>query len=365
MKPSISRTLLITTSLCLCTGFAAAQGANSCSNAQLIAGTGTFDFATTSATTDGQEEGWMPAPGLRQIENDVWFRWIAPKTSIYEISTDYWPTTDGATVVAIYRYGCASGPGRAIASRGLNPGSLFTTYDFGTVEGVEYLIRIGNTVDLNHTNGIFSLTEVSPPAILATGVYAGNGRSYHFLEPSNWSTAQAAAVLLGGNLVTVNDQAEQDWLQQTFHNWGGQARSFWLGYNDAETEGTWVWASGESPGYTNWTNPPNNGNDYEHYAHFRSDIADGTWNDLIGHPKEGFFYGEVHGVVETLAYDPGIFCVGDGSGTPCPCGNNAGLLTHAPRFMQPSAHGSAGKRRVGLAPWSVSIAAPVKALHTL
>ncbi len=43
----------------------------------------------------------------------------------------------------------------------------------------------------------------------------------------------------------------------------------------------------------------------------------------------------------------------------------AGLLTHAPRFMQPSAHGSAGKRRVGLAPWSVSIAAPVKALHTL
>ena len=44
---------------------------------------------------------------------------------------------------------------------------------------------------------------------------------------------------------------------------------------------------------------------------------------------------------------------------------NAGLLTHAPRFMQPSAHGSAGKRRVGLAPWSVSIAAPVKALHTL
>ena len=45
--------------------------------------------------------------------------------------------------------------------------------------------------------------------------------------------------------------------------------------------------------------------------------------------------------------------------------HNAGLLTHAPRFMQPSAHGSAGKRRVGLAPWSVSIAAPVKALHTL
>ncbi len=76
---------------------------------------------------------------------------------------------------------------------------------------------------------------------------------------------------------------------------------------------------------------------------------------------------------------PGVeYCSGDpGVGTTCPCSNNnsgaipgsgcanAGLLTHAPRFMQPSAHGSAGKRRVGLAPWSVSIAAPVKALHTL
>lgn len=43
----------------------------------------------------------------------------------------------------------------------------------------------------------------------------------------------------------------------------------------------------------------------------------------------------------------------------------AGLLTHAPRFMQPSAHGSAGKRRVGRVPWPVSVAAPVQALRTL
>lgn len=87
----------------------------------------------------------------------------------------------------------------------------------------------------------------------------------------------------------------------SFGSFEGENRSLWLGYNDDETEGTWVWANGESPGYENWSpggGPPNNGNDYEHYAHFRRDRDDGTWNDLLGFPGVSFFYDEVHGVVE-------------------------------------------------------------------
>ena len=120
------------------------------------------------------------------------------------------------------------------------------------------------------------------------------------LAPSSWSEARVAALQLGGDLVTVNDDGENDWLMSTFGSFEGENRSLWLGYNDAETEGTWVWANGETPGYENWSSGggPNNGNQYEHYAHIRRDHDDGTWNDLLGFPGVSFFYDEVHGVVE-------------------------------------------------------------------
>ena len=196
-----------------------------------------------------------------------------------------------------------SGPGRAIAGRmGAEVGGgLWAYLSFGAEEGVEYLIRIGNTVSANHTRGVFTIEEMPPPEILATAVNPLNGRTYHLLEHSSWSVARSAALQLGGDLVTINDQDENDWVDSTFGTFEGENRSLWLGYNDAEKEGTWVWANGETPGYVNWSagdGPPNNGNQYEHFAHFRRDRDDGTWNDLLGFPGVSFFYDEVHGVVE-------------------------------------------------------------------
>lgn len=283
-----------------------AQGSNNCADAELIVGTGpnTFhQFNTGSASTNGFEEGVLQRPGLRQIANDVWFRWVATKTAVFMVNTDHVPPTNGATAVAIYRYGCPSGPGRAIAGRmGAEVGGGILAYpSFGAEEGVEYLIRVGNTVSSNRTRGVFTIEEVDPPGILATEVNPANGRTYHLLEHSSWSVARVAALQLGGDLVTVNDQEENDWLMTTFFTFGGQNRSLWLGYNDAETEGTWVWANGETSDFENWSpdaSPPNNGNQYEHYAHIRRDRDDGTWNDLLGFPGVSFFYDEVHGVVE-------------------------------------------------------------------
>ncbi len=42
-----------------------------------------------------------------------------------------------------------------------------------------------------------------------------NGHRYELLESQTWDNAEAAAVALGGHLVTIDDQAEQDWIQQT------------------------------------------------------------------------------------------------------------------------------------------------------
>ena len=73
------------------------------------------------------------------------------------------------------------------------------------------------------------------------------GHYYSELENMSWAEAEAHAVRLGGHLVTINDQAEQDWLFSTF---GQQSQV--IGFNDLTSPGTWVWSSDEPVTYTNW-----------------------------------------------------------------------------------------------------------------
>ena len=48
-------------------------------------------------------------------------------------------------------------------------------------------------------------------------------------------------------LVTINDEAEQNWLDQVF-----VAHRALIGLSDVEEEGQWQWHSGEPVTYTNW-----------------------------------------------------------------------------------------------------------------
>ena len=76
-----------------------------------------------------------------------------------------------------------------------------------------------------------------------------NGHEYRLTDAGeSWTAAEAAAVALGGHLATVNDAAEQAWLTSHF----GPFANVWIGYTDQAVEGTWVWADGTAPGYTNW-----------------------------------------------------------------------------------------------------------------
>ncbi|MFK8184701.1 MAG: lectin-like protein [Phormidesmis sp.] len=67
-------------------------------------------------------------------------------------------------------------------------------------------------------------------------------------ETTSWEAAQAQAKQVGGNLVTINDAAEDVWLQRTF----GAAEMFWMGLSDRAQEGVFTWASGETTDYLNW-----------------------------------------------------------------------------------------------------------------
>jgi hypothetical protein len=94
------------------------------------------------------------------------------------------------------------------------------------------------------------------------------------LTPTTWADGQALAVAHGGNLATIRSASEQAWIEANFaaYNTGS---GLWIGFNDAQIEGQWVWVSGEPVTYTNWLpGEPNNAGGNEHYAHL---LPPGAW----------------------------------------------------------------------------------------
>ena len=83
---------------------------------------------------------------------------------------------------------------------------------------------------------------------------------YYLLAATNWTTSEIWATNLGGHLVTVDTANEENWVFDTFANYGGTNRNLWIGLNDTAKPGTVVYSSGlTNVVYTNWANAqPNN-----------------------------------------------------------------------------------------------------------
>ncbi len=98
------------------------------------------------------------------------------------------------------------------------------------------------------------------------------GAHYYYLSDNaiNATTAASYASNLGGHLVTINTQGENDWIN-------GKVDEVWIGYNDAASEGNFVWITGESIGYTNWIS----GQPDDYYGEdYTVMTSNGYWNDL-------------------------------------------------------------------------------------
>lgn len=112
--------------------------------------------------------------------------------------------------------------------------------------------------------------------------WAGSGHYYTLTSALlNWQQAEAEAVALGGHLVTINSQAEQDFLEATFFSGANLPGSVWLGLTDQTVEGTFVWSSGEVVTYTNWFPGEPNNLTNEDFAIIGATLA-GRWNDAHG-----------------------------------------------------------------------------------
>lgn len=140
--------------------------------------------------------------------------------------------------------------------------------------------------------------ETDEMGVLHTAVNPANNNTYHLLSASSWEDAASYARSLDGFLVTVDNEAENSWLFDTFSSWDNQSRHLWTGLSDAGEEGFYRWHDGTPFLYRDWgEDQPSEGGD-EHYVHIAStnmgNIMPGTWNDLENDPQ----YFPVYGVVE-------------------------------------------------------------------
>lgn len=111
---------------------AAAQGSDSCASAQSIGGTGQYFFDNSAATKDGVDNGC-------DMARDVWFRWTAPTSSAYTVSTCGATSIDSA--LAIYLDGAC--PNGSPLACGDDQCGLQSEFVFGATAGQSYLLRVG------------------------------------------------------------------------------------------------------------------------------------------------------------------------------------------------------------------------------
>ncbi len=139
-------------------------------------------------------------------------------------------------------------------------------------------------------------SAMGAPIVGTQFVNPSNGHTYFLLDPDSWTGSEAAAVTYGGHLATINDDAENTWIINTFLATPNDTRVFWIGLNDAANEGTFVWSSGETlaqTGFSNWfSGEPNNNDGFggpENYVtvNWQYSVPDafpkikGKWNDDI------------------------------------------------------------------------------------
>uniref|UniRef100_A0A7M5XAW9 C-type lectin domain-containing protein n=2 Tax=Clytia hemisphaerica TaxID=252671 RepID=A0A7M5XAW9_9CNID len=77
------------------------------------------------------------------------------------------------------------------------------------------------------------------------------GKSYRFFKRlSTWDIARQLCEQLKGSLVTIDSEAENEFLARESGNRGFSGT--WIGYNDKDVEGTFKWVSGATTCYKKW-----------------------------------------------------------------------------------------------------------------
>jgi hypothetical protein len=212
--------------------------------------------------------GWIGATD-EGTEGD--WRWTAGNAPFWSGLAANNATTPGAPVGGLYNNWNAGEPNDS------------GNEDYGQITAG------GGWNDLPTSSTLASIREV--PGNQAGQVF--NGKTYTLIAADTWANAQARAVAMGGNLVRIDDAAENAFVAGLLTGTGNA--SAWIGGSDQTTEGDWRWAQGDTafwsglaannptPGsavgglYTNWNPGEPNDVNGEDFAEIQ---ASGAWNDL-------------------------------------------------------------------------------------
>lgn len=160
--------------------------------------------------------------------------------------------------------------------------------------------------DGNSFNGVVEIIPSFPFALTPPILNPSNNHYYLLLTNADWTQSEALAESIGGTLATVRNQAEQDWIFNTFGSYGAQQRLLWIGLNDTNQLFDFHWVTGDSLNYTNWASgEPNNANGNERYValYYPNFNQPGTWNDWSDRMKDpiGLPFNGVVEIVPRLA----------------------------------------------------------------
>ena len=113
---------------------------------------------------------------------------------------------------------------------------------------------------------------------------------YYVDEGKNYLDAEQFCYSLSYNirkshLTSANDEDEviflTDLTRSSSSASSGGVPWVWIGYDDLDVEGTFVWQDGGQSTWVNWNGYPDNSGGIEHCVHMYVDtIPEGKWNDL-------------------------------------------------------------------------------------
>lgn len=132
--------------------------------------------------------------------------------------------------------------------------------------------------DLDTKNPADEPFRILRPSSLVLDLGTHDGSQYYISKQDvtrNWNQSRNIAESLGGHLVTISDQEEEEFIipdnAQEFEN------NAWIGLTDKENEGDFQWVTDEDLSYTNWCSGEPNDLGTEDAVILRLDQE--CWND--------------------------------------------------------------------------------------
>lgn len=137
-----------------------------------------------------------------------------------------------------------------------------------------------------YDNGNGFILEIDPQTPAVIKEY-NNHVYYRFDTSMNWKEAKAYCEILGGHLVTISDQKENDFVADLVND--GEKNLYWIGLEDIDKDKKFKWITAESFDYDNWADKqPDCYLNGEFYGEIYKDS--GKWNDNANYfgSEEGF-----------------------------------------------------------------------------